>query len=71
MRVRVGVHLDEHGRPVKALYRDEGPGQAFSASGWHGSMVVGQSGSRERAPDPKATERVRAFRERHGGRVAR
>ena len=71
MNVRTGFERDEFGRPVKSLSVDLGPGQAFSASGWHGSMVVGQSGSRERAPDPKATERTRAFRERHGGRVAR
>lgn len=52
-RLRVGVLLDEFGRPMRALYADEGPSRARKTAhaattdpAYGGTLVVGRSGAK-------------------------
>jgi hypothetical protein len=73
--IRTGLLLDEWGRPMRSLLRDEGPSRARLAPGrgtLNGNLVVGRSGAKIREEGAQSAEakRTRAFRERHGGRKA-
>ena len=79
MRLRVGVLLDEFGRPMRSLYRDEEPSRARTSAlngtpQYRGQLVVGRSGAKMHEPGSQTIEaqreRTRRFRERHGGRKA-
>jgi hypothetical protein len=53
--LRVGIQLDEFGRPMRSVLRDEGPGRgrtsahsATTTPSYRGTLVVGSPGIEER-----------------------
>lgn len=66
--LRVGILLDEFGRPMRSLLRDEGPGRgrtsahaATTTPAYRGTLVQGTSGdSRDQAIQRQARRRRRA-----------